>query len=553
MTVVLFSILASLIQLAIMVGIVVLIVRLVSGRSKTSSEGVGVLIRRFFVYTIMLFMLVLVGIGVAGLIRAAWPGFDELTDSSSQTAISIAFVVVGLPVYSGLALFTKRRLGEDPREQRSAGWAFYLTVALIGSLLASMSLIDAVLSNLASDGDIDRTLLIHAVTWTAIWAGHWGVSRRWKPERNIQAHLLLGSAVGLIWAFAGAFATIAALLSTVYDRLFLVSIVDGGITELLTPLTVVVVGVPAWWWYWFRHARQGSRTPWWLAYVLLLGVLGSAVTVIAGAGIMLFGLLDWIIGDPASSAAAHFTFLPGAITGMVVGGGMWAYHAEVLGSRDKRERNEVGRVYDHLLSGAGLVVAASGITTLIAATIKAVSGVTIVSVDSGSTLAAAITLIIIGAPLWWHYWSAIQRARTTDPVGELRSITRRIYIVVLFGVAAIVSVISLIILVFIVFEDILEGNFGSGTLDSAGVSVALLLTAGALAWYHLTVFREDRTDFVPESDDAPGVPVAPDAPAVRAVRRGSLEETLETLAEAGQERTLVSWYEDGFEVEPLDE
>ncbi len=550
MTVVLVGILGSLIQLAIMGGIVVLIIRLVSGRDKASSEGVGILIRRFFVYSIMLVMLVLVGIGVAGLVQAAWPGFDQLTDSSSQTAISIAFVVVGLPVYSGLALYTRRRLREDPREQRSMGWAFYLTVALIGSLLTSMSLIGAVLSNLANDGDIDRTLLIHAVTWTAIWAGHWWVSQRWKPERNTQFHVLLGSVVGLIWAFTGTFATIAAVLSTVYDDLFLISIIDGGITDLLVPVTVVLVGGPVWWWYWFRHARRGPRTPWWLAHVLLLGVLGGAVTVIAGTGVMLFGVLDWVLGDPASSAAAHFTFLPGAITGVVVGGATWAYHASVLGSRDQRDHSEVGRIYDYLLAGAGLVVAASGVATLIATAIKAVSGVTIVTSGGGSTLAAAITLIVIGTPLWWRYWSTIQRFKTADPAGELRSITRRIYIVVLFGVAGIVAVVSLIVLVFLVFEDILDGNFGSGTLDSAAVSIALLLTAGALAWYHFAVFREDRTDFVPEPDDSP---VVPHAPKVHTVRRGLLEETLEALAEAGHDRTSVLWSKDGFEVEPLDE
>ncbi|MFV1970313.1 MAG: DUF5671 domain-containing protein [Acidimicrobiia bacterium] len=545
----LLGILGTLIQLAIIVGIVVLVVRLVSGRNKATSEGVGVLIRRVFVYAIMLVMLVLVGIGVAGLIQAAWPGFNELTDSSSKTAISIAFVIVGLPVYAGLALYTKRLLRDDPREQRSVGWVFYLTAALVGSLLASMSLIGGVLSNLASDGDIDRSQLIHAVVWTAIWVGHWWVAQRWEPKRNTQIHLLLGSAVGLIWTFTGAFATIAAVLSTVYDSLFLVSLIDGGIAVLLRPLTVLLVGAPVWWWYWFRHTRQGTRTPWWLAHVLLLGVLGGAVSAITGAGVLLFGVLEWILGDPASSAAAHFTFLPGAITGMVVGGGTWAYHAAILGSRDETDRSEVGRVYDYLLAGAGLVVAASGITTLITTAIKSASGVTIVSSGGGSTLAAAITLIVIGTPLWWRYWSTIQRARTEDPVVELRSITRRIYIVVLFGVAAVVAVVSLIVLVFTVFEDILDGNFGSGTVSSTAVPVALLLTAGALAWYHLTVFREDRADLVPEVDE---VPAEPETPGPSVVPRGSLEQALQTLAESGHGRSTVVRTEDGFEVEPLD-
>ncbi len=53
--------------------------------------------------------------------------------------------------------------------------------------------------------------------------------------------------------------------------------------------------------------------------------------------------------------------------------------------------------------------------------------------------------------------------------------------------------INLTILVFILFEDTLDGTFGSTTISSTAVPIALLLTASALAWYHFAVFREDRT------------------------------------------------------------
>lgn len=543
----LIDIFGLIVQLAIAGGIVVLIVRLVTGRGKESSESVGTLIRRFFVYTIMLAMLVLVGIGVAGLIRAAWPGFDELTDSSTQTAISIAFVIVALPVYVGLALYSKRQLRDDPQEQRSVGWAFYITVALIGSLLASMSLIGGVLAGVAGDDGFDRSLVFHAVTWTVIWAGHWWVAQRWEPKRNTQIHLVLGSAVGLIWTFTGAAATLVAALSTVYDSLFLTALVDRGVEDLLRPLTILVVGVPAWWWYWFRHARKGPETPLWHAHVLLLGVLGGAVAVITGAGIILFGLLEWILGDVQSSAAGHFDFLPGATTSVVAGGAAWAYHTTVLGRRGERDRTEVGRVHDYLLAGAGLVVAASGITTLIATAITSVSGETVASSNDSTALSVALTLIVIGAPLWWWYWSTIQRTRSGDPVAELRSMTRRVYIFVLLGVAAVIAVVSLIVLVFIVFENILDGRFGSGTVSDAAVPLGLLLTAGALAWYHFTVFREDRADVVPETHEEPIVPE------VHRVPRGMLERTLDALAESGHDRTVVVRYEDGYAAEPLDE
>ena len=490
---ILLGILGMLIQLGVMVGIVVLIVKLVSGRRKTSTENVGILIRRFFVYTIMLVMLVLVGIGVGGLVEAAIPTPGEITDTSAAAARSIAFVIVGLPVYLGLALYTARQLRTDPNEQRSTGWAFYLTVALIGSLLATMALVGGTLSELVDGEGIDRTLAINAVIWGSVWAAHWWVAQRYEPRAHGEIQLILGSAAGLIWSFTGAIATVTALLSTVYEGLFLESITSGGMEELLRPAMILVVGLPVWWWYWFRHARDSQRTPWWLAYTLLLGVMGGAIAAITGAGIMLFSVLDWFLGDVSGSAAAHFDTLPGAFAAMIIGSVVWAYHAHVLGDREERSRGEVDRAYDYLLSAAGLLVAASGLATLIAVALIGASGVGSTATGPGDAVATALTLLVIGVPLWWHYWSTIQRYRQTEAPEELHSITRRIYIVGLFGIAAVVAVVSLIVIVFIVVEDILDATFGANTLDSSAVAIALLVTAGAVAWYHFAVFREDRT------------------------------------------------------------
>ncbi|MDK1027670.1 MAG: hypothetical protein QGM49_10200, partial [Actinomycetota bacterium] len=73
------------------------------------------------------------------------------------------------------------------------------------------------------------------------------------------------------------------------------------------------------------------------------------------------------------------------------------------------------------------------------------------------------------------------------------------------------------------------------------------LTAGALAWYHLAVFREDRIDVgsVDYGPVAPETATAPDVP------RGSLEEALAKLAESGHDRTMVLRRADGYEVETI--
>ncbi len=572
---IMFQILGSVIQLAIVVGIIVLIVRLVTKRERVTSEGAGVFIRRFFQYMVMLGLLVLAGIGLAGLIDAAAAAAAQVTQDSAAVARAIAFVVVGLPVYVGLAIYTARRLRDDPREQQSLGWAFYLTIVLFGSLVAAMSLITAFLGDLLDEREIDRTLLINAVIWAAVWAGHWWVAQRLGVRQRMQIHLLVGSAAGLVAVVSGVGAGLAAVLQQIYDSLFVSSVIDAGIEAIVRPLIVLVVGVPVWWWYWFRHARHSGRTPWWLAYVLLLGILGGVVAVVTGAGFMLFGVQQWTFGDPSSaSAAAHFGFLPGALGSVAVGVASWAYHRIVLGDRAQRERTELDRVYDYLLSGAGLVVSAAGLVTLVTVALDAVGGREIASSASGNAIAAAITLLVIGVPLWWRYWSTIRRHRETNPQDELRSVTRRVYLFLLFGATGTVAVINLIILVFILFEDILDGTFGSTTISSAAVPIALLLTASAIAWYHFAVFREDRTaapdeerpalwEVILVSTDGEQLAAAINAHTGASVRplrvvagptaAGTIDDVLEVLrTEKHQRVVVVAGRDDGYDVMPIE-
>jgi hypothetical protein len=179
-----------------------------------------------------------------------------------------------------------------------------------------------------------------------------------------------------------------------------------------------------------------------------------------------------------------------------------------------------------------------------------VSSRAITAIDSGNAFATALTLLVIGVPLWWRYWSTIQRYRRSDTARELRSITRRVYIIGLFAIAGVVAIISLIVMVFLLFEDILEGTLGAITLNDSAIPLALLTTAGALSWYHFAVFREDREDSVPETEH---VPVPPEEQAAPAVRRGALEQTLDALGDSGHDRVEVKLLADGYEVTPLTE
>jgi len=72
---------------------------------------------------------------------------------------------------------------------------------------------------------------------------------------------------------------------------------------------------------------------------------------------LLFRFLQWLIGTPEeASAAAHFRFLPGALSPLIVGLGLWFYHwLRVL-----RERGALGqlrparRIYGYIMAALGL-------------------------------------------------------------------------------------------------------------------------------------------------------------------------------------------------------
>jgi hypothetical protein len=491
----LIGILSTLVQLAVVIGIIVVIVRLVSKRGGgPGDETPGGSLRRFFVYAIMLVTALLAGIGVSGLIEAALTSSGAIARDTASIARNIAFVVVALPVFVGLALYTRKRLGADPEERRSFGWALYLTVALIGSLVAAMSLTTGFLVEFLDQGDINDALLAGAIVWMAAWVGHWVVAQRYGWPKRMQAHLLIGSAAGLITLAIGAGVALGSALSELYDRLFIDSMVDFGAEAIVGGLVMVAVGLAVWLWYWIRHAYGSERTVWWLTYVLLVGVLGGVITAIVGMGTLLFAVFDWLVGDPGTiGAAAHFDVVPAAFAAIGVGGAGWAYHSYVLGDRSAGKRTEVDRVYDYLLSGAGLVVAAGGIATLIAIGVDALGTQEIAfTSDAGTALAAALTLLMIGVPLWSRYWWTIRRYRTEEAEAELASPTRRVYLFVLFGLSGVVALVDLIVLVYLVLEDVLEGLAGAATVSDIAVPVALLLTTGALAWYHFLVFREDR-------------------------------------------------------------
>lgn len=487
------GILGAVTALAVPVVVIVLVVR--AGRhGRGPAAAPGAPVRRFFQYGLMYAALLMVAIGLSLLGRAAFEAEGMIGRGATRVATPLSLLIVGGPLFVVLAVWTRRRMEEDPGERLSVGWLLYATAALITALVVTMvSAIDAVSAALGVRG-ASGTAWVTAVVWGAVWAGHWVATLRRVPPDESRSHRLLGSLVGLFAALGSVIALGAVVATWAYDELFsrnLLSTIGHDLRSLAGP---VVVSLAVWWWYWVRTARRQAPTVGWNAYVLLGGVLGGLLIAVVSAGVALFTVLGWLLGEAGpAGAAAHFSVLPGVAVAALLGAGTWRYHRDVLRRAGVPAADEVARTYSYLLSAVGLVAAAAGLTALVVALIEVASrprGIVFVGGTRGVAL-WGLTLLAVGLPLWWTAWTSVHDSGR-DPVEERTSLSRRLYLSGSFGLGGIVAVVSLLGVAAVFFEDLIGGSIGRGTLHETRVSLALVITVGAIAAYHWRVFRADR-------------------------------------------------------------
>ena len=486
--------------------IVAVVAFFVTRRAEPSTDNPGASGRRSFQYFLLLVLLFMTATGAAQLLAVILPGDETLAGSDpSDLASPLALVVIGLPSYLLLAWWIRRTAVDDASERASGGWSAYVNGALIIPLLVSMAAGIATLSWVFGVGDYEPATLAFFLVYGGVWLGHWILGHRDLPVPRTQPHLAVGSVAGLLTMTISVGVALALAFTEIYDQLFTTVLSSDFSEAIRVTLAFVVVGALVWWWHWLRHYSRFERTEVWSAYVLLLGVLGGLVVAIVSAGTALFSLLQWFLGNPdESSAVRYFELLPAVVAAGVVGVTVWWYHRAVLRASGTGERTEVDRIYQYLLSGLGLATTTIGVATVVVALIAAVTPEPLA--ESGSSeidvLLAAVTALVIGAPIWWATWSSIQRQASADPAAELPSPTRNLYLLLLFGLGGLIALASLVAIMVTAFGAVLDGNFGGETIYDMRVGVALLITVGLVAAYHWSIWRSDREELPEEMREA---------------------------------------------------
>ena len=173
---------------------------------------------------------------------------------------------------------------------------------------------------------------------------------------------------------------------------------------------------------------------------------------------------------------------------------IWWYHQQMLAAATP-ERSEVTRFYEYLMSGIALLAAAVGITLVVVALVESLVPVAAVEVGTSvaNSLLAGVTLLLVGGPLWWVFWSRVERQTRDGDPEELASPTRRIYLFVLFGLGGVAAVVAVLVAAFLGIQGTLEDGFDSQVVRDMRLPVAILLATGAVSGSHWTIYRDDRS------------------------------------------------------------
>ena len=459
-------------------------------------------IRRLFQYALLFGLLSVSASGIAGLIGRLFDSGQVIAESRTDLARDITFVLVGAPLYLLVGRWTKRTLAEDPLERRSVAWNAYLTIVSLTALITSMTSSYGILLWALGNERFQGQQLSRFLIWGLIWIVHWQLIQSTSHEEESRTHYIIGSLIGLGVLSTGAanlVTSVARLAINNDNKVVLLQRTDPSIKALI----LIVVGLPVWYQYWLRVGEHLKRELLWFSYVLLAGVAGGFIALIGSLSVALYDTLVWFFGDTTSNLAAqHFNNSIGALGSGIVGLGVWSYHARVLRGAEESQaisvsatdkRGEMRRVYEYIISGISLIAAAAGLMMILVAVLESLTPSEVVSTTSSTnTLLVAVTLILVGSPVWWFFWSRIEGHVAIDGQ-EQSSPTRRIFLLMLFGVAAVASVISVLAGVFLFLDDLLNSQLGSETLRQARFAIAILLSNAAIAWYHWSIYRHERT------------------------------------------------------------
>ena len=495
--------------------IVIIAVIVAAARRQGDEEeesGIGTL-KRVFYYLLGFIALGVTATGLSLLLSTLIePLFDKavIVTGEHRLALALALTLVGTPIWLYLWQRAQRATQEFPAEARSLGRLFYLYLILgIAAAAGATSLVTVLRWAFGANDDPSLALAILLVM-TGIWLFHWRAADPVaNPSRGVAAlmprlYIYLTALYALVMFAAGTGLVLYRFLLEAYEAIAQTPILDTEATRLWSrgmreSLSIAMVGGLWWWAHWFWMGRRDIQPGLRQVYLYIFAVFGGAVTVVVAAAFLIHGILVWVVDAPGlDTAGEHFRFLAVVISGLVVGSALWGYHYAVI--REEAQGAEgrfIGarRGYQYLVAAVGLATLAVGLVIAFGVGIGVLlphDSSLLTTDDWKRPLTLAITLVTVGTPLWWYYWSQVQHEATAAPIEERTRTSRRVFIYAVFGIALLLTLGNLSALLFVVLRDLLEGKLTLESVHESRWFMGSLLMAGAISIYYGFVLREDR-------------------------------------------------------------
>jgi hypothetical protein len=451
-------------------------------------------LRRLILYVLLFALVSITAIGLGGLLQRLFTAGAVLAATDvGGLALSLAFTLIGGPLTALLWWLVWRRL-DDEAERAAAGWGLYLAAVYALSLIqATASLLAAAASLVGPDAPFWQESLANGLAWAAVWLWHrWMWRHPGKRPLNLDdVPAVIGTVFGLV---VGIFAGISALgdLLDVAIRGF--SSLTPGPGDWWHPVLQGLIwtagGGMVWWWHWIRESGRTAGTALMHVAVIAAGIFAAGITALGGAAVVLFVLLRTVFDrdvplnevlEPAGAAVAS----------AAIGALVWRYH-RVSGTPGSPAARRAGWL---VTSGIALAAAAAGVGVIINATL-AMAASPLAGGGTRTLLLGGISSLVVGGPVWWRAWNPLEQRHSKSPLTP----ARRVYLVVFFGISAVVALIALLVIGYRLFEFLLGDVSGGSLVDRIRAPLGLLVAAALVAAYHFILWRRER--FIPAPQPA---------------------------------------------------
>ena len=446
-------------------------------------------VRRLIVYTLLFALVTIAAAGLAGLLeRLLDTGTSLAMGGTAGLALSLAFALIGGPLAALLWWVVWRRLA-DESERASLAWGLYLTVMYTVSLIvATTALLGTATTALVHGRWLPGSFAV-GVVWAVVWAWHrWMWRHPVKHPTRLSTVPVVGSVYGLIIGVGGFVNALGSLFDTAIRGAYETIAGAPWWRMPLEALLWAVAGGVIWWWHWYRDGTRRLRTGLAAVALVVVGVLGAGVLMLGGLGTALFVGLR-LAFDPSDPAGEILRPLGTALAAALVGALVWVYHRRVAAERSDGTRRASALV----MSGVGLVAAASGLGVIVNATLATLVSPLAAS-DTRTLLLGGISALVVGGPVWWLEWKPTRQVEST----EIGGTGRRVYLIAVFGISAVVALIALLVVGYRLFEFGLDPTTGGSLIDRVRAPLGVLVATALVFGYHFAVWRRDRAVIVAE-------------------------------------------------------